>query len=106
VHASARKKTVAPSDLHPTVAYRFGNTEPGQAANLGRPGQRPPPRAVSLFFSKSIFFLFAKYLQDSKMNRNISVYSKIVIQISIKSLCFMLAYPTACVIFRAFNIIW
>jgi hypothetical protein len=40
------------------------------------------------------------------MNRNNSVYSKIVIQISMKTLCCMLAYPTACVIFRALNIIW
>jgi hypothetical protein len=40
------------------------------------------------------------------MCRNYSEYSKFVIQISMKSLYCMLTYTTACVIFRALNIIW
>jgi hypothetical protein len=50
-----RKKGRAPSDLDRTVAYRFGRARPGQAADLGRPGQRPPLWPVFLFFNKLIF---------------------------------------------------
>jgi hypothetical protein len=49
------KKGRALSDLNPMVAYRFGQPRPGQAADLGWPGQRPPLRPVFLFFSKAIF---------------------------------------------------
>jgi hypothetical protein len=56
LHAISREEEGhAPSDLDRTAAYRFGRARPGQAVDLGRPGQRPPPRSALLFFSKSIF---------------------------------------------------
>jgi hypothetical protein len=53
----AKEKGRAPSDLDRTAAYRFGRARPGQAADLGRPGQRPPPRPIS-FFLQQINFPF------------------------------------------------
>jgi hypothetical protein len=42
VHASAKKKAAAPSDLNPTVAYRFACQAPGGPPDLGRPSLDPP----------------------------------------------------------------
>jgi hypothetical protein len=104
VHAiSSEEEGRAPSDLDQTAAYRFGRAWPGQATDLGRLGRRLPPRPT-FFFLAIRFFLFAKCLLGSKMCRNYSVYSKIVFQISMKSLYCMLTNPTACVILGALNI--
>jgi hypothetical protein len=50
--------------------------------------------------------LICKSLQCLKFHENYSVHPKIVIQISVESLCCMLTIPTACVIFRIIDIIW
>jgi hypothetical protein len=60
----AGKKGRTLSDLNPMAAYRFGQLRPGQAADLGRPGQRLPLRPVFLFFSKAIF----PFLQNDSKN--------------------------------------
>jgi hypothetical protein len=95
----AKKKARAPSDLNRTAAYRFGRARPGQAGGSGPAWLASAAPARPLFFSELIFS-FCKSLQDSKMDRNNSVHSKIVIQISMKSLCCMLTIHTTCVIFR------
>jgi hypothetical protein len=53
----------APSDLDRTAAYRFESERPGQAADLGRPGRRLPPRPTLFFFQHCDF----PFLQNACM---------------------------------------
>jgi hypothetical protein len=50
----AEKKARAPSDLNRTVAYRFGQPDPGQATGLGPALLRPA--ASARFFFLGIHF--------------------------------------------------
>jgi hypothetical protein len=70
-------------------------------AGLAQP-RSPDP----ILFFQRIVLLICKSLQCLKFHENYSVHPKIVIQISVESLCCMITIPMACVIFRIIDIIW
>jgi hypothetical protein len=75
VHAHARKKGDAPSDLDWTATYRFDRPGPGQAARFGPAQVRsdlPRLKTGPLYFFKQ-FSLFFDSLLDSKIHRIYSV---------------------------------
>jgi hypothetical protein len=74
----------APPDLHWTVAYCFTRARPGQAAASG-PARLSAATSARLCFYFRNCFSNLNSLLDSKMNRNISVSPKMVIQISLNS---------------------
>jgi hypothetical protein len=73
----AEKKARAPSNLNRMVAYRFGQPRPGQAADLGRPGQRPPLRPVSLFFWQGDFSFLQNDCKIQKFVENVLCIQKL-----------------------------
>jgi hypothetical protein len=75
VHARARKKDAAPSDLDRTATYHFDRPGPGQAARSGLAqvqSDQPRPKTGPLHFFKR-FSLFSDSLLDSKIHRIFSV---------------------------------
>jgi hypothetical protein len=75
VHARARKKGDALSDLDRTATYRFDRPGPGQAARSGLAQVRsdqPRPKTGPLYFFQMIFPI-SDSLLDSKIHRIFSV---------------------------------